>query len=386
MPSRPRLLVLNERDPLHPKAGGAEVHVSEIFGRLAARGYEIVLASCAFRGAARRERLGDLEIWRLGSLPHYYPRAAWTCARETRRGRFDLVVEHLNKLPFCSPMYSAVPVVAVCHHFLAETAFLQAPWPIAAVVWSAEHLVPRLYPGVTFVAVSESTRDELRARGVAAERIRVIHNGVRHPELEVGPPSVRGCRVAYVGRIEPYKRVDVLLEAVASLVPQFPDLELLIIGRGAAQPDLEVLAAKLGIAARTRFTGFVTDPERDALVASARVCVSPSLKEGWGITVIEANALGTPVVAADSPGLRDSVQDSRTGFLAPPGDSHAFADRIAFLLRDDRLVDRLSQAAIEWSRRFTWDAAAAEMHEAFASALGPPEADSRAGVDDDYSM
>ena len=120
-----RVLLLNERDPQHPKAGGAEIHVLEVFRRLAGRGFEVTLATTHFRGAQARDEIDGLLVWRLAGLPLYYPHAAWTCARETRRGRFDVVVECLNKLPFYSPAYSAVPVLALCHHLFGESAFLQ---------------------------------------------------------------------------------------------------------------------------------------------------------------------------------------------------------------------------------------------------------------------
>ena len=356
-----RVLVLNERDPLHPRAGGAEVHLSEVALRLEDRGFELTQLACSFPGATPTQALEGLRVRRLGPLAAYYPRAAWTCARETRRGRFDVVLDVLAKFPFFSPLYSAAPVLALCHHLFGRTAFLQVPWPVAAAVWSAENLVAPLYRRVPFAVVSESTRDDLIRRGVAAERIRVVHNGVRRPERAPPPEEPAHRRVVYLGRLEPYKQVDVLLRAVARLADRFPETELAVIGRGPERTRLERLAEALGIAHRTRFTGFASDRERDALLAGARVCVCPSRKEGWGLTVIEANALGVPVVATDAPGLRDSVRNGETGFLVPDGDVAGFAERIGALLADDALAARMSAAALDWSRRFDWDRAADEL-------------------------
>ena len=111
-----RVLVLNERDPEHPKAGGAEIHVAETFGRLAARGFDITLASSSFAGGAAETEIAGMHVRRLGPLPVYYPRVAAQTAHQTRRGRFDVVVECLNKVPFYTPVYSGVPVLALCHH------------------------------------------------------------------------------------------------------------------------------------------------------------------------------------------------------------------------------------------------------------------------------
>jgi glycosyltransferase involved in cell wall biosynthesis len=372
MPQACRILILNERDPRHPAAGGAEVHIAQISRRMAAMGYRITQAAVGFPGAPVHEELDGLEVIRLGRIRWYYPSAAALCARETRRGRFDLVVEHLNKLPFCSPAYSAVPVLAVDHHLFGRSAFLQAAWPVAAAVVATEALIPWIYRRTPFLAVSQSSRDELVARGISADRIGLIHNGVELPKTPAPPISARPCRVAYFGRLEPYKRVDLMLRALAKLAPRLPELEIAIIGRGTHRPQLERLAGDLGLAARTRFTDFASDELRDALLAGSRVCVCPSVKEGWGITVVEANALGVPVVATDVPGLRDAVRHGETGLLVPDGPPEALvrrlAEAIAELLGDEARASRLSAGALAWARRFDWDSSAAIMAEAVESA------------------
>jgi glycosyltransferase involved in cell wall biosynthesis len=374
MPPPCRILILNQRDPRHPAAGGAEVHIAEISRRLSAQGYQLTQAAVGFSGAPDEERLDGLDVVRLGRLRWYYPRAVAFCARETRRGRFDLVVEHLNKLPFCAPAHSAVPVLVVDHHLFGRSAFLQAPWPVAAMVVATEALIPWIYRKTPFLAVSQSTKDDLVARGIPAERIGLIHNGVNPPETPPPRLAVRPFRVAYFGRLERYKRVDLLLRALASLAPRLPALEIVIIGSGSRRDELERLAGELGLAARTRFTGFASDELRDGLLAGSRVCVCPSVKEGWGISVVEANALGVPVVATDVPGLRDAVRHDETGLLVADGRPEALVPRLAEailrLLSDEALATRLSAGALAWSRRFDWDTAAAVMAEAIERARG----------------
>ena len=363
-----RVLILNERDPHHPNSGGAEIHVHEIFRRLAAQGFQVTQLAAQGRGTSPHEIIDGIEVRRLGRLRAYYPRVAWACARETRAGNFDVVVECLNKVPFYSPAYSAVPVLAICHHLFGEVAFQQVAWPIAAGVWAAERLIPPLYRKCRVVSISESSRDELVARGLRRDLVRVSHCGIDHPDVQVDTDRPRPRRVAYLGRLEPYKNIDVMLRAMARLADRFPDAEILVIGRGSASESLQVLARDLGIADRTRFTGFVSDEDRNALLLETRVCVCPSEKEGWGLTVIESNATGTPVVATDAPGLRDSVRDGETGFLVETGSVEAFANRIAQLLEDDALALRMSRAALDWSKQFDWDVAADEMADALEDA------------------
>ncbi len=368
MPSRPRVLILNERDSRHPAAGGAEVHVQEIGQRLVERGFEITLFSSLFPGASERDELAGMRVRRLAKVPSYYLRAAQETRRETRSGNFDIVVEHLCKLPHLSPIYSQVPVVAVCHHLFGRTAFAQVPWPIAATVVGVEKLIPRLYRGLEFVAVSESTKQDLIRRGVRSERIRIVHNGIQTPRRAPRPWSERPVRVAYLGRLEPYKRVEWMFRALAPLVERFPKLEIVVIGRGKSEDALVREADALGLAQRTRFVGFVSDEERDEILADTRVCVCPSLKEGWGITVIEANALGVPVVASDAPGLHDAIQEGETGLLVPPDDLAGFTERIQSLLGDEARATRMAEHAARWSRNFTWDRAAQLMEAAIESA------------------
>ena len=336
----------------------------EIFSRLAAEGMSVTLAASSFPGAAARGEDQGVEIWRQGGVPTYYPRVARTCARETRRGRFDVVVDCLNKLPFHSPLYSAAPVVALCHHLFGSTAFQQVRWPIAAGVVASERLIPWVYRRTPFVVISESTREDLVTRGIGRSRIEVHPPGIRRPEVLAVPIAQRAPNVVYVGRLERYKNVELLLRALARVAERVPEVSLQIVGEGSDRARLESIASSSGVGERTRFTGFISDAERDALLAGARVCVCPSSKEGWGLTVIEANAVGTPNVTTDAPGLRDSVRHDETGFLVADGDETGFSDRIAALLLDDGLAERMSRAACSWSRQFDWDQAAQQMRAA----------------------
>jgi glycosyltransferase involved in cell wall biosynthesis len=361
--------VLNERDPRHPRGGGAETHVYEIMSRLVRRGHAVTHFAASFPGCKPRETIDGVEVHRLGGLARYYASAAIACARATRANRFDVVVECLNKLPFFSPLYSRAPVLAFCQHLFGETAFVQVAWPIALAVFGSEKLVPLAYRRQRFIVASESTRADLVARGVARARIDVSVPGIRQPRIPPRSLRERPPRVIYVGRIELYKRLDVMLRAVAPLVGAHPDLEIAVLGRGADRGRIEALARELGLAPRTRFLGFVSDEERDRWLAESRACVCASEKEGWGLTVIEANAVGTPVVASDAPGLRDSVRHGETGWLAPVGDAAAFGARIGQLLAADEAAELMARRAIEWSRRFDWDVAAREMEEAIGRTL-----------------
>ncbi|MBW2424801.1 MAG: glycosyltransferase family 4 protein [Deltaproteobacteria bacterium] len=364
-----RILVLNERDPEHPRAGGAEIHVAEIFERLAARGHHVLWYASGFRQADRRVWRRGIEIERGGGLPAYYASVPARVRRARREGQLELVVECLNKIPFYAPLYADRPVLALCHHLFGSAAFRQVAWPIAAAVLLSELGLARAYRDSLFVTISESSRDDLVRRGIPGDHIRVSHPGIIAPTLRADADGSRPCRIAYVGRLEAYKGIDVLLRAAAMLVPRFPELEVVVIGRGREASRLEQLARELGLTERVRFTGFIEDAARDALLAETRACAFPSEKEGWGLSVIEANALATPVVASDAPGLRDSIRHEETGLLVAPRDVPGFAAALARLLVEDAETLRMRRAALEWSSRFDWERAADEMETAMGLAL-----------------
>jgi glycosyltransferase involved in cell wall biosynthesis len=164
--------------------------------------------------------------------------------------------------------------------------------------------------------------------------------------------------VAYLGRIKRYKRVDHVLRACKIVFEGFPTARLVVVGSGDYLPRLVRLTADLGIADRVDFTGFVSESEKIAVLRKAHVVVNPSSKEGWGVTVTEANACGTPVVASNVPGLRDAVVDGRTGFLVKYGDIAGFAARISEILAGDQLRAALSRQATVWAKEFDWDRSA----------------------------
>jgi glycosyltransferase involved in cell wall biosynthesis len=206
------------------------------------------------------------------------------------------------------------------------------------------------------VVVSESTKQELVEKGIPESGIDIVYNAVDHtmykPSLEPKPTEPL---IGYVGRIKRYKKIDYLLEALTIVLKHFPGTRLMLAGSGDYLPSLVSLAARLHISDRVEFMGFVSEEAKIAMLQRAHVVVNPSSKEGWGVTVIEANACGTPVIASDVQGLRDAVVDGKTGFLVPFGDVDGFARRMLEVLSNKELRKSLSDEAVAHARRFNWD-------------------------------
>jgi glycosyltransferase involved in cell wall biosynthesis len=354
---RVRVLMLNERDLSHPLAGGVEVHLEEIASRLVARhGIEMTVLCAAFPGAAAEEVRQGIRYVRFGDRSFsYYAQIPGRARAELATGGCGLVVENLCKLLFFSRFYlPGVPRLALVHHLFGASAFRQVAAPIASYVVATEALLPLLYRGVPFVAVSPSTRDDLIKRGIPRRDIRVIPNGLDHVKYRPADAPAASDLVVFVGRLEHYKGVDLLLEAWLRVRAARPAARLVIVGSGTAGEEMRRRAQDAGFGGSVSFAGFVSEADKIAWLQRATVLVQPSRKEGWGLTVLEANACGAPVVATDVPGLRDSVRHGSSGLLAAPNATSLAASLVA-VLGDAPLRARLAREARAWSERFSWD-------------------------------
>jgi glycosyltransferase involved in cell wall biosynthesis len=355
-----RILLVNWNDRENPHAGGAEIHLHEIFGRLAARGHTIDLVTSGWPGGAPAAELDGMRVRRVGGRHTFALFARGTVRRLLGANRYDVVVEDINKLPLFLVRLTALPFDVIIPHLFGATAFAEASWPIASVVWVAELAIPRAYRRARFHAISDSTRDDLVARGIPRERIDVIYPGVDASWYcpDGATPRAESPTFLYVGRLKRYKGVEIALRALALARQAHAGLVLEIAGQGDDRPRLERLAGQLGLGPAVRFLGFLPEQEKRRRLRRAWAVVFPSPKEGWGISNVEAAACGTPALASDSPGLRESVRDGETGFLVPHGDARALADRMLALAADPALVSRLGRAARTFAEQLSWERAA----------------------------
>lgn len=357
-----KLLVVNWQDRRNPLAGGAETHLHQTFGRIAAAGHQVTMLTSGWAGAARREVLDGIHVRRVGSR-HTFSAAAPRYYRERLAGeRHDLVVEALNKVPLFSPVWARSPVALLVHHLFGTTAFREAAWPLALAAWLLERPLPAVYRRTPVQAISESTATDLVRRGLDRGNITVVHPGV---DLDFFRPGGYGMRSVvpaflYLGRLKKYKRVDLLLLASAAVARSGVAHRVLIAGSGDHEPRLRKLADRLGIAAHVEFLGYVSETRKRDLFREVWANIFTSPKEGWGITNIEAAACGTATIASDSPGLRESVVHDVTGLLVPHGDVDSLASAMRGLATDPARVEQLGRGAMEFARSFSWDSMAAE--------------------------
>ena len=341
--------MLNWRDPESPSAGGAERVTQGYLAALAARGHEVYWFANEFPNCARTTRIDGIEIIR-GGTP------GWSILEARRwyrsQPRFDLVIDQHHGIPWYAPWWCGTNCVAYIHEVLGPIwdAFYRFPWTVIGK--RQECWTHWLYRNVTFWTACESTRDILQRHGV--KHVHIIRYGVDTvavPELEP-KPFVPPFRLAVVSRLAPNKRIDHAIRALGVLKQRGVDASLKIVGAGDAERILRQTVRDLGLETAVAFTGILGEAEKDALLRESHLLLHTSQREGWGLNVIEANAMGTPAAVYPVAGLRESTLDNETGVVARGENPALLADRIVDLLKNPGEYDRLRRGAWERAKTF----------------------------------
>ncbi|MCK5133544.1 MAG: glycosyltransferase family 4 protein [Candidatus Sabulitectum sp.] len=350
-----RILALNWRDPHNPEAGGAEIHLHEILKRAVKAGHEVIHVSHAIQWLPDKEVIDGVQIHRYGKWYSYNFTLKKYC-KSLDLDSFDLIIEDICKVPVFSPRWSNTPVLAIVPHLFGTTAYREVSASKAIYVNILEAMIPCVYGKNNFVAISDSTKNDLVRRGIPVDRISVIPCGIDtdfyKQNTDIEPEK---GRLLFVGRLKKYKGVQHLLKAMKILQSRNILTNLTVIGEGDYSHALKLLVGKLNLQDRVSFEGFIPQEDKLLWLQKAYVAVFPSAKEGWGLTVIEANCCGTPVVASDSDGLRDSVKNGKTGILVKHEDPLALADALESIVISPEKRAEFSKHALSWAKSFNWD-------------------------------
>lgn len=352
------ILVINWQDWKNPLAGGAELNLYEIFSRLIRRGHKVVLLCSKAREQNRHEMLDGFEIYRIGKRQNFNFFVPCALRALLRHQRIDIIIDDLNKIPFYSPLFTRKKVLGFMHHLFLFAIFRETNFLFASYVFLAENLIRLFYRQTPFVAVSQGTAADLKSMGIK-KSIDVVYNGIPLVHGRIKEPREKNL-IVYVGRLKKYKSIEHFVEAVANIKAR-RNIQAMIVGDGDAKSSLMSLANQLN--AEITFTGFVDEERKYQIYSKARVVVQPSIKEGFGLTAIEAQSFGTPVVCADSPGLREAIIHGKTGYLYPYGNREKLVACITELLDNQEMWQNFSSAAREWASQFSWDNAAQKLED-----------------------
>ena len=365
-----RIHMLAWRDLDDVEAGGSEVHAAEVARLWSEAGIEVVMRTSYAQGHPPRARRDGYEVIRKAGRYLVFPRAALSEATH-RYGRRDALVEIWNGMPFFSPLWASGPRIVFLHHIHADMWKMVLPPNLARLGDTLERrIAPSIYRSSRMVTLSPSSKQEMLDVGFHDELVEVVPPGI---DAQFQPGGVRSATplVLGVGRLVPVKRFDRLIRAVVAARRSAPDLELVLVGTGPERTALEQLVEQLDAGAYVRFAGRVDDDALVDLYRSAWMVASSSVREGWGMTLTEAAACGTPAVASRIPGHVDALAEGVSGLLAD--DDADLARHLARVATDPALRARLTEGALAHASTFTWTNTATRIMEILTDeALGRP--------------
>jgi glycosyltransferase involved in cell wall biosynthesis len=351
----------------NPDAGGAEVHLHEILKGIVGRGHRATLVCSNFDGGSEEDEYDGIRVIRKGKWFNANYVIPMFLRKYLHDHDFDLIVEDVNKIPFFLPAFTRTRVLVVVPHLFGLSVFRETNPLFAAYVYAWEKFIPFVYQSCNFVAISPSTKEDLVERGIPHTKIDVVLCGLDHDTYRLmdGVERYENPTIVHFGRIRKYKSVDTVIKAFRLVKRRIPEARLLIVGDGPEKGNLENLARSLGLGETVRFTGAVSTPELVEILNRSHLFVNASAKEGWGLTVVEANACGLPVIASNRPGLKDSLKDGLTGYLVDYGDVEGFAEKAFLLLSDEDLWRRMSESAVSVAAGLRWETTVEEMERIF---------------------
>lgn len=348
-----RILWFNWRDLKNPDAGGAEVFTHEVMTRLAKMGYEITLFCPLFPNAPRKEKIDGIEIIRRGGVFTVYLKAKQFYKKN--KDRYDLVIDEINGKPFLSPKtVGNKPVLVLFHQMIRDIWFHETHFPLNYLCYYyLEKKWLSAYKNIPTVTVSASSEKDLKEYGF--NKVSIVTVGVGTTPLEkVGQKELEPT-IVFLGRLKRHKLPDHALRAFALIKKELPSAKMWVIGEGDMHEHLKTMKIKDVV-----FYGHINDEPKFELLRKAHLLLVPSVREGWGLVVTEANAMGTPAIAYDSPGLRDSIIDGKTGILIKHKSPENLASSALTLLKNPNLLKMFSDKALAFSKQFSWDNTAAE--------------------------
>jgi glycosyltransferase involved in cell wall biosynthesis len=278
--------------------------------------------------------------------------------------KFDIVIDEINTVPFRSQKVSrGKPIIALIHQLAREVWFYETRFPMNLLgYYVLEPFWLREYRRIPTITVSDSTRKDLQ--DLSFRKIHVIHNGISRKPLAELPSKEDTPVLIFVGRLVRSKLPNHAIAAFRLIKIALPNTQLWVLGNGYMKSQLE-RESPPGV----RFFGRVTEEEKFELLKRAHVMLVPSVREGWGISVIEANAMGTPAIGYAVPGLVDSIVNRVTGLLTPPLNPLALSEAARELLCNASQAREMSMNALDWSKKFNWDDSGNQFHNVLQSSL-----------------
>lgn len=336
--------------------GGAEIHFHEIFKRIVNMGHNVTLVSHLFSNANQEETIDGIQIKRIGNRYFFDKQFKRFYQSHLQNNNYDLIVDDISKIPLNTPSYINKPIVGILHHIHGNSLYKEIPFPLAYYIIKKEKQIPTYYKKIPIFTVSKSTSSELRDLGFPKNKVEILHNAINHSLFDkIESKKSKTPLLVYIGRIKKYKNIEKVIDTIPYLKEKIPNIKLVIGGSGDHLEALKKYVVKLNLEQYVKFKGFLSEENKAKLFGKAWAFVTMAEKEGWGITVIEANAMKTLAIGSNVPGLRDSIKNNETGFLVPLTDSIKLSKKIESLFLDTNKLNEISKNAYSWSQEFSWE-------------------------------
>ena len=349
-PVEKNILIMMWRDMKHPERGGSETYTHEVAKRLAKK-HNVIWFTAQPSNLGRRDKVDGINIYRRGGLITVYFWAVYYYLFKFRK-HVDFVIDTENGMSFFTPLYVSKPKLFIIYHIHGVMWFKEWFFPLSLFGYVLEkYIMPLVYKEVPIITISPSSKKEVSNIGLPEKHIYLAYSsipkkyGIKYNKSEIP-------LILYHGRLKVYKRVDVAIEAFKKLLVDFPNAKFLISGSGSHYDYLKHLIRKLKLESSVEMLGYISDREKWILMQKAWVFVMPSVVEGWGITVMEAASCGTPSVGFNVPGIRDSIKNHFTGYLA--NDKRHFYELVRKLIGDKNLRQSFSENCVSWVNLFSW--------------------------------
>ncbi|GAB4157967.1 MAG: glycosyltransferase family 4 protein [Candidatus Dojkabacteria bacterium] len=353
-----KILVFTWRDLFHPQAGGAEVNIHTHAENWIQSGHKVTFFTARYKGSKAYENLKGIEIYRAGNKLTVYILACFYYLFIFRKQKFDFIVDIENGIPFFTPIYSKVPSLLFIHHIHFDQFFTLFSFPMNYIGYFLEkYLMPLVYKNKQIVTVSQSSREDILKYKLTNKDVEVIYNGVDLDFYHPNSDKTKYPSLIYLGRTVAQKRIDSIIKAFHKVIKSYPDAILTIAGKGAALDSLIELVNSLKLKKSVIFKGFVEETQdgKVRLFSEAWAFVAFSLWEGWGLTSTEAQACGTLSIVADVKGLRETIVDSKTGYLIEDGNVDVLAESMMKVFSDKKKAIELGGNAREHVKKFSWE-------------------------------
>lgn len=302
------------------------------------------------------EKIDGVQIYRRGG---FYTVYIWAFLYYIFkfRGKFDVIIDSENGIPFFTPLYAREKIFLLIHHIHQEVFLTELKFPLSQIGRFLEgKLMPLAYRNSKVITVSQSSKQAIKSLGLGKKQeISIINPGVDLKKFQLNTNKTYTPSLLYLGRLKPYKSLDKLINVMGEVKKQVPSVTLTIAGEGESRSSLEKLVQNLNLQKVIKFIGVVSEKTKVELLAKSWILVQPSRIEGWGITIIEANAAGTCVIASDVPGLRDSVKNPHTGLLVAWDNQEKWIEAICRILKDKKFRIYLETNSRDWVKQFSWD-------------------------------